>query len=96
MFSVHFKSYFDVTKWLYLSVWVVYLFFSLINAFPLNAIILFIQTNSRTRNAQEHKSGIYHMNHSQQNIASHIKSYRDGGIASSHVILPHSFSVTPH
>ncbi len=39
------------------------------------------------------RGGIYHMNQSQQNITSHIKSYCDGVIA---LILPHSFSVTPH
>ncbi len=36
------------------------------------------------------------MNQSQPNITSHIQSYRDGGIASSHMTYPHSFSVTPH
>ncbi len=50
MFSGHFKSYFDVTKWLYLSVWVVYLLFKI--RLPINTIILFIQTDSRTRTGQ--------------------------------------------
>ncbi len=80
MFSGHFKSYFDVTKWLYLILWVVYFF-------PINAIILFI------KNAHKHK--IYRMNQSQPNITSHVQSYRDGGITSSHVTFSHSFSITP-
>ncbi len=42
MFSGHFKSYFDVTKWLYLILWV-------FNFFPINTIILFI------KNVYKHK-----------------------------------------
>ncbi len=42
MFSGHFKSYFDVKKWLYLILGGVYFF-------PINAIILFI------KNTQKHK-----------------------------------------
>ncbi len=42
------------------------------------------------------RGGIYRMNQSQPIITSHVQSYRDGGVASSHVTFAHSFSVTPH
>ncbi len=87
--SCHFKSYFDVTKWLYLSVWIVYLVFKM--SLPINTIILLIQTDSRLREV----AFITWMKQSQQNITSHIQSYHDGGIASSHMSFPHSFSITP-
>ncbi len=67
---------------------------SFLISLPTNAIILFIQTDSRMWNMHEH--GIYCMNQSQSNITSHIQSYCDGGIASSHVTFACSFSITPH
>ncbi len=49
----HSKSYFEVTTWLYLSVWVVYFLFQI--SFLINTFLLFILTDLRTRNTQEHK-----------------------------------------
>ncbi len=79
MFSGHFKSYFDVTKWLYLILWVFYFF-------PINTIILFI------KNVYKHKR--WDLLH-EPITAEQNQSHRDGGIASSHVIFSHSFSITP-
>ncbi len=47
MFSGNFKSYFDVTKWLYLvcELFTYFLFLFFISL-PINTIILFIQTAS--------------------------------------------------
>ncbi len=75
MISCNFKSYFEIKKWLYLSVLGVYLLF--IICLPINAIIFFIQTDSWMR---MNRGGIYRMNQSQPNISSHIQSYHDGGI----------------
>ncbi len=55
---------------------------------------MFIQSDSWMRTNT--RVGIYHINQSQPNITSHIQSYRDGGVASSHVTFPHSFLITPH
>ncbi len=67
MFSCHFMHYFDVTKWLYLSVQVDYLFFLI--SLPINAIILFIQTESQMHTNTRDR--IYRMNQSQANITNH-------------------------
>ncbi len=58
---------------------------------PINTIILLIQTDLRLQEV----AFITWMKQSQQNITSHIQSYHDGGIASSHMSFPHSFSITP-
>ncbi len=60
---------------------------------PINTIILFIQTDSRT--LTNTIGNIYLMNQSQLIITSHIQSYRNRGIASSLMTFPHSFSITP-
>jgi len=61
---------------------------------PINAIIVYIQANSRKRTKLW--GGIYCTNQSYPIITDHIQSQQDGGIASSHVTFPHSFSITPH
>ncbi len=41
------------------------------------------------------REGFYRMIQSQLKITSNFQSFHDGGIASSHVTFPHSFSITP-
>ncbi len=66
-------------------------FFKLV--FPLTQLYCSFQTDVRrwTKHKQAQEVWIDRMNQSQPNIISHIQSYRNGGIASSHVTFPHLF-----
>ncbi len=69
-------------------------FFKLV--FPLTQLYCSFQTDVRrwNKHKQAQEVWIYRMNQSQPNITSHIQSYRNGGIASSHVTFTRLFSVT--